>query len=285
MNVLITGGTGFLGSRLASAWKSRGHRVAVTSSGTGVPPPGALRFRLGEPFDGRALEGIVCVVHGAHAFGGGTHVLNVEGTRALFIAARAAGVRHQVFISSASAQAAGASAYGRVKRAVEPLFLDAGETVVRPGLVLGRGGMFGRVMDRVLSSPVIPLLAGGEDLVPVVAEADFVAAMTEVLEGGLRGSWNLVSGEQVTMRRLLGTLARLAGRRRLFVPVPTAAAERLLSGMERLGIPFPVGADSVRSIAGARRAPPPASDLPRLIGAATPLEEALAAALGPRPPR
>lgn len=278
MNIAVTGASGFLGSRLVGAWRASGHRVTASVSGPGGSD-GTLAFRLGQPLAPGALAGIDVVVHGAHAFGRGMFDVNVEGTRSLFREARSAGARRQILVGSASALPDSASEYGRIKYELERFFLGEGETVVRPGLVIGAGGMFGRIIDKVLRVPVVPLLDGGRDPVPIVGIDEFVAAMTTILERDCTGLFHLHHPEPVSMRELLETLARLGGRRRLFVSLPTGLAERLLVGIENMGIPFPVGSDSLRSVRQRRGSIPGASDLPHLIGAASTLEALLAASL------
>jgi nucleoside-diphosphate-sugar epimerase len=283
VKILVTGASGFLGSTLAAGWTGDGHCVMQTAAGSAAgPPAGRLKFRLGEPFDTKALHGIEVIVHAAHAFGEGTFTANVHGTQALFEAGRAAGARRQIFIGSASAVPDAPSDYGRIKFALERFFVDQGQPVVRPGLVLGAGGMFGRVMDKVLQYPVIPMLGGSDHRVPVVGVQDFVASMTRILSSDLSGVFNLANAEAVPMRQLLEILARLSGRRRLFVEISAGLAESLLLAAERLRIPLPVSSGGVRALKQSRRAVPGESDLMRLIGTESTLEAAIAAALEER---
>jgi nucleoside-diphosphate-sugar epimerase len=112
MHFLITGATGFVGSRLATALLERGDHVRGLVRDASRAE--ALRARGIEVVEGnmtdpatlqRAVQGIECVVHTAAVVGdwpdrAETRRVNVDGTRSLMLAARAAGVRRVVHFSS-----------------------------------------------------------------------------------------------------------------------------------------------------------------------------------------
>lgn len=115
--VLVTGGAGFIGSHLADALLERGHVVRVLDNfSTGrrehLNPRAALfeadiRDRAAiEP----AFAGVDCVFHAAALPRVGlsierpaeTHLVNVDGTLNVLLAAREAGVRRVIYSSSSS---------------------------------------------------------------------------------------------------------------------------------------------------------------------------------------
>jgi nucleoside-diphosphate-sugar epimerase len=235
MKVFVTGGSGYLGSRLAAHWREKGAAVVAASR---------RDLTLGQPFHTEIFNGVDLLIHCAHDF---THdsnqaafAANVEGTRALYDAARTSGVARQIFISSYSARADALTEYGRVKYALEQFFLSKGETVVRPGVVIGYGGMFGRNMDLLLRLPLIPLLNGGVELIPVIGIRDFVTAVDEIVEGCGPGGYNIFEPELVPMEKLVRTLNRLAGHHALYFSVSTAIAMGFLAATAKLGIRIPV---------------------------------------------
>ena len=155
MNLFITGIHGFLGSAMAEHFRRRGHTVTGSARNSSE---GVVALRIGEPFDPAVFRGSDVVIHAAHDFTAGAKEKNIRGTRAWFEAA--AGAR-QVFFSSYSARPDAASEYGATKYAIEKMFLDAGQAVVRPGLVIGDGGLFAKQRAALRKTPIVPLIAGG----------------------------------------------------------------------------------------------------------------------------
>lgn len=121
MNILVTGGAGFIGSHLTEKLVEQGHRVTVLDDlSTGREENiahlrGQVRFVKGSITDRallqEVLQGVEVVFHEA-ALGSvprsvedplTTHEVNVTGTFNILLAARDAGVRRVVYAASSSA--------------------------------------------------------------------------------------------------------------------------------------------------------------------------------------
>lgn len=203
MTVLITGATGFIGSRL----RQPGDRLLVRSDDAA---PDCARGDLLDPASLRdACAGIERVFHCAgyaHAFASSdpdVHWrINFEGTRNLVNAAGEAGVKSFVFLSSVKAMAEPGeecidedwpgepdSAYGRAKRAAEDAVLEAGAkhgmhvVNLRLAMVYGRGGR-GNLerMARGIRAGWFPRLPDTGNKRSLVHVNDVVAAIRFVAE-------------------------------------------------------------------------------------------------------
>jgi uncharacterized protein YbjT (DUF2867 family) len=101
MNVLVTGGTGAVGSRVVLSLRESGHRAVVFSRHDGF----GRDWRPGDLATGEglaeAVAGMDAIVHAGSAAAELTKVkaTDVAGTRRLLAAARTAGVGHLVYIS------------------------------------------------------------------------------------------------------------------------------------------------------------------------------------------
>jgi len=126
--ILITGGTGFVGSRLAHALAHDEvpHAVLTRGRSSRARLPGNTRIVIGDMMDpagvSSALEGVDTVVHLAANLTdaddpAGGFARNVQGTRTIANAARAAGAARVLHISSAAVYRPGATS--------EPLLEDA----------------------------------------------------------------------------------------------------------------------------------------------------------------
>lgn len=276
--VFITGITGFIGRELAAELHARGYHIAgsTTKDPTALNKnkkeiPGAdhiHRIILNKPFDPECFKDVEVVIHGAYTTGPGALVDNVEGTRLLQEAAARAGVKRQLLISSFSAVSSASSDYARAKRALEKSFSGEGSTIVRPGLVIGQGGLFGRMYRMLKSFPALPVLDGGRGSTPVLWIGDLKRAIAEIIERELHGEFNLFNDRNPRLIDLLKGIRAEAGFRTWLVPVPTAPIEVTLKAAEALGARLPVTSENVKGYKANQNAGVP-SDLSQLIGAET----------------
>ena len=173
--------------------------------------------------------------------------LNLEGVKRVFTAATVVGVPRQIFVSSYSARPDARSEYGRLKYLLETYFLERGQTIVRPGLVIGNGGLFARNMEQILHTPLIPLLNAGNDLLPVVAVEDLVTAMTTLLQRE-PGAYNLFNKRLIPMRQFVEAINRAGHHRAVYFNIPLSWAIAGLSCASKLRIRLPIDLDNLRAL-------------------------------------
>lgn len=234
MKVLVTGGNGFIGSHVAE-------RLAATP---GVElrlmlrPTSRVEFLEGveyERVDGdvrdaaslsRAVEGVKAIVHLAVLTSALNErqfmQVNAVGTETLVAAARRAGVRRFVYVSSLAAQGPNpdretlivepphpVSAYGRSKLAGEQPVLAAKEemsvAIVRPAAVYGQRDRALLPLYRMGKRGVVPVYGDGKNLLSWVhaydaADAIIAAALSEGHSGAV---YTISDGEYYTWLQLV----------------------------------------------------------------------------------
>lgn len=256
MRVLVTGGTGFLGSRLCRRLVAQGHRVRVLCRPTSdmrILEELPVERVLGDVTDRESVERAVrdqeVVFHAAADIsywgrdGERQMRVNAEGTRHVAQACRKECVRRLVHVSSVAAigiptvpaqpatedfpfnlEGAGLTYHLSKRRAEEEVTaevrrgLDA--VVVNPASIFGPYGSFYRgaeMMRKVRGSPVVPCFTGGLCAVHV---DDVIDGILAALQRGDRGERYILGGENVTFRALVERTARMLGLRRGVVPVP-----------------------------------------------------------------
>jgi len=249
VTIFITAIGGFLGSALGGGLAHRGHRVRGSIHRSQNAAGGAtVRLALDEPFDAAVFAGCDAIVHAAHDFTPGAYDVNVRGTKAWAAAAAQAGVARQLFISSPSAQERTSSEYGRVKYTLERWFLENGHLIVRPGLVIGPGGLFARQRAALLRTPIVPLIGKGDQPTFVIGVGHFVEAVSRILETGTPRETTLFYEDCPPMRTFVTAVKEAAGQRAIVVTIPPAAAIGLTRLARALHLPVPVTPDQIRTL-------------------------------------
>ena len=144
----VTGGSGFVGSHLLRAARGEGYDIRALTRGW-RPPEEGIDWIDGALDRGDSLarlcEGADAVVHIAGLINASSRTafeaVNVGGTAGMIDAARRAGVRRFVHISSLAAREPELSDYGRSKARAERLVAASGLdwTIIRPPAVYGPG--------------------------------------------------------------------------------------------------------------------------------------------------
>jgi len=163
--VLVTGATGFVGSRLVPELVDRGFRVKAmtrhpeTYDGPGEPVGGDVSDpgSLGEPLDG--VDVAVYLVHSLDD--DDFERKDAEAARAFGLAAAASGTRQIVYLGGLGKDGAELSAHLRSRREVERLLGESGVpvTVLRAAIVVGAGGIsweMTRQLVKNLPAMVVP---------------------------------------------------------------------------------------------------------------------------------
>jgi dihydroflavonol-4-reductase len=287
MTFLVTGGCGFIGSKIVKALHRCGHAVRAF-------------YRSGD--DQRLLEGLrVERIHGdicdvdslalaASGCEGVFHTvgnmsfrkkdrplqrrINVEGVRSVVEACRRSGVRRLVHTSTVNAcgipHPPGALGdeetpfnwekrgffYAITKHEGERIVLAANGrslevVVVNPGTVFGAGDIHcnaGGYIRAVQKMPVLFYPGGGANCVHVDAVVEgHLAAFFK----GRPGQRYILGGENLSYREIFATIASVLRRPRLLLPMPYPAAMAstalLASGASIAGFSFRLSPESVRA--------------------------------------
>ncbi|KQN90903.1 hypothetical protein ASE95_11460 [Sphingomonas sp. Leaf231] len=207
--VLVTGAGGFVGRRVVAALQAAGVPVAA---GHRRPPPGGLALDVLDPAAlAAAMPGVDTVVHTAVGGPRDTRVI-VDGTRETLAAARAAGVRRFVHLSSVAVYGAARGrvdedaatdhphgAYGAAKIVAETTCRAAADdmavAILRPTLIYGPGSAAWTTLylDRLQDGnwPVLGAAGRGDaNLVHVDDLAGFITHLA-VNDAPLAGTFNV----------------------------------------------------------------------------------------------
>jgi nucleoside-diphosphate-sugar epimerase len=173
----------------------------------------------------------------------------VAGSLRLLEAATATGAR-VIFISTISAFPGARSAYGKAKLQVEQAVLEAGGIVLRLGLVMGDGGMFGSLRQTVAKGKIVPMIGSGKAAQYLLAEETLIEAVRAALTGRFDAEHapiTLANPTPVPFRDMVQRLAQEAGRKVILVPVPWQLLYAAFRTAEGLGLKLGFKSDSIVS--------------------------------------
>ena len=247
MRVAITGAGGFLGTALSERLLAAGLDVLALCRRPPARPGGQWQaYDLAGPVPGAVADADV-IVHAAFAMGASSlelERLNCEAAQRLCDTARRH-QRHLVFISSMSAHAAAASSYGRAKWQIEQTLDDTRDAIVRPGLIIGPGGLYARMSATLRRAPVVPVFYGGTQPVQPIGLDDLTRGLEQIVGQKLAGTFNLGAPAPITIRELYLRMLAAARLRRPMLPLPGDLTAGMLRLTERLGLSLPLTAENL----------------------------------------
>ena len=238
MNLLVLGGTIFLGRHVVEAALARGHAVTLLNRGR----HGAALFpqverlvgdRDGDmsALDGRRFDGVIdCSGYTPRQVARSAAALGERAGHTVFVSTISAyaGFAPDVVYDETAPLAAGFEGYGALKARAEEALLAAGPdraTIVRPGLIVGPHDPTGRFTywpRRVARGGEVLAPGRPERPVQFIDARDLAAWCVTLAETRTAGAFNAV-GPRLAMRELLADCQAVAGGDARFTWMPDAA--------------------------------------------------------------
>lgn len=250
MKVLVTGATGFTGSRVVPLLLDSGYEVRCFVRET------SDRSQLGTltvewvTGDLSGNEALTSALHGIDA------LVNIASlgfghAESILRSAKEAGVRRGIFISTTAIftqlNADSKSARLAAEEAIQASGLDY--TILRPTMIYGspRDRNMWRLIRLLRFSPIIPIFGDGESLqqpvfVDDVAQAVLLALGTDVTIGK---SYNIAGKDPLTYNQVIDTVASALGKRVWKLHLPYMPIVNFLQFTERIRLRLPIKAEQV----------------------------------------
>ncbi|MEF8814335.1 MAG: complex I NDUFA9 subunit family protein [Halovenus sp.] len=262
MNILVAGGTGFIGQSLCDALHEAGHDVTALARSPGGEVPEGVDTAVGDvtaydsiegAFEGRdAVYNLVALSPLFEPSGGNEMHDRVHrrGTKHCVDAAEKHGVSRFVQLSALGADPDGSTHYLRAKGRAEEIVRESSLdwTIFRPSVVFGDGSEFLSFTRKLTPPGIAPLPGGGETRFQPIYVEDFVGMLVEALEPEHVGETYEIGGpETLTLAEVAKLARRAQGQSVRVVPVPMAIAG---VGLKLGGLVpgFPMGGDQYRSL-------------------------------------
>ena len=264
MNILITGGTGFVGRHIVDQLINEHDLAVLQREGRDASLPDGVRIIPGDVTDAGSLEGklagfdavihLVAVIeeHGDATF---DRVIR-QGTENILAAAQRAGVPRFIHMSALGAQDNPAYPYHQAKwRAEQAVRSSAFDwTIFRPSVIFGKGDGFITVLAGVVRQfPITPIAGSGAAKFQPVQVDDvagcFVRAVNdpETTSGQV---YELGGARQYSYEEMIDIIARheRVKRSKVHIPLPLMKAVVTLSAPLPKAIRPPVTAEELKML-------------------------------------
>lgn len=235
--ILVTGGTGFIGRHLVTRLMAENLPVRLLLTENRArhlpwenPPEVVVGSILDEEALFRAVTGVHVIIHLENAQWWGRRRdlerVELQGTRSLVTAARAARVGRIISITHLGSASASAYALMRYKGLVEETIRTSGlaYTIIRSGIVFGEEDAFiNHIAMQLRATPFVFLMPGrGEVVLHPIYIDDLVSAVVGCLNAidTVDNVIEIGGPEYITLEDLIRTVMRVSGVSRTVMGVP-----------------------------------------------------------------
>lgn len=269
MNVLVVGGTGFVGSNLCRELDERGHEVtALSRNPHDAELPTGVTRKSGDVTDYESIEGafeekdaVVFLPALTPLFkpDGGNEMherVHLDGTKNAVRAAEAHGVERFLQMSALAADPNAPTHYLRAKGKAEDVVKSSelDWVIFRPSIIFGEGDEFVYFTKRLKQIfapgvPLYPLPGGGEKaFFQLIWIEDLVPMMADALEGDehVGETYEIGGPEKLSLKEATELVYESEGKSITIVPLPMPLAKIGLPVLGALG--FPMGADQYEGL-------------------------------------
>ena len=137
------------------------------------------------------------------------------------------------------------SYYGQNKMLLEDLFKNVNHLILRPGLVIGDGGLYKTIAGIMSKSKFIPMIGGGNQPVHTVHIDDLAKIIQTGFEKDISGVYPVGEPVAITMKEFYNAVSAGLGKRNIFVPFPYWCANLLIFASSMVGLKIPITKENI----------------------------------------
>ncbi|MCE5228760.1 NAD(P)H-binding protein [bacterium] len=229
---VVTGAFGYSGRRIARVLLERGSRVRTLTNSPNRHNPFGDRVEV-HPFNFENIAALRKSLEGAAVLyntywvrfnhGDFTHAQAVKNTRALFAAAREAGVERVVHVSITNPSLRSGLEYFRGKAELEKALEDSGisHAILRPAVLFGGEDiLINNIAWALRQLPIFGVFGDGQYKIQPIHVEDFARLAVELGEARDSRVVNAIGPETFTFRGLVEAIAKIINVRRPIISVP-----------------------------------------------------------------
>lgn len=249
--IIITGANGFIGSELVKHFSSKGWKVIALVHHLPKDKIEGVNYKeydLSLSPDEQLFVDADYLIHGAyikHDSHPDSYELNIQGAKNILSLSRKYNLKKNIFLSSISSREDALSNYGKQKFAIEKLFNTDKDIVIRPGLVIGNGGLVKEMTEFIKRKGVVPLIGGGKQPIQTVAVDDLISFIDKALTNEFTGTITIAEQNSITYKEFYKALSNQINAKPVFIPMPFFIAEMILFVAKIIGMKLPVTGENL----------------------------------------
>ncbi|TGL80366.1 NAD-dependent epimerase/dehydratase family protein [Leptospira yasudae] len=258
--ILISGASGFIGSNLCNHLSRKGFQIiALVRNPDNYKKTANIVYKklvLPDIIDSTIFnDDISWFIHAAYdtRFKNyqSSYEINILGTLTLFKKIREQSTARILFISSMSAHDSARSFYGKSKYEIEKLLDLSKDSVIKPGFVIGPGGIFQRLTKAIYLSPIIPVFYSNR-IIQTVYIQDLINAIDCIVENRRSGIFLISEKFGLSVLDFYKAIAKKMNLKRIFLPLPGNLTLLLIRFCELIHIPLPFSSENLLGLKALR---------------------------------
>lgn len=253
MKIFVTGATGFTGSYTVPLLLEKGwevHCLYRESSDRSVLPQPEIHWHLGNLDDPgkltECMQGCDTLVNIAS--------LGFGHAKTIIESAKSSGIQRAIFISTTAVFTKLNSKSKSTRLAAEAAIQnsDLAYTILRPTMIYGntRDRNMIRLVKWIQRLPFLPIFGKGDFLQQPVFVKDVARAIVQCLEQPKTTgkSYNIAGKAALTYNEVVETISQKLNRKIIKIYIPDRLVVKVLRGLEKIKIPFPIKAEQVKRL-------------------------------------
>lgn len=257
--VAITGSSGFIGQHLCKYFAECGwHVIALQRSKHRFSHPRitVVQYTIEDELPS-AVNAANYIIHAAYIKAQDDRDAfkkNVSAAKRLLKWTEAEVSRKIIFLSSLSALEDANSVYGQQKFQIEQLFIST-HVVIKPGLVIGNGGLFGEMKKYLMTKNTVPVFGNAMQPLQSIHVHDLCKFIELVINKNRPGVFVAAEEDPVPYITFYSEIGRLLNKKIRFVQVPFWFIKWVITVATLFRIKLPITLDSVKGLQQMRHIP------------------------------
>jgi nucleoside-diphosphate-sugar epimerase len=248
--IVISGASGFIGSALVQSFIDAGHEVVGLVRNPEKMPSNQVKY-VTYSFEKEIVPEVFMsgdvFIHCAYSSDSTTTDKSILSTQRLIQQAKNKGNVQCLFISSIAATSSSGSKYAYEKKTLEAAFQSNIDIILRPGLVIGKGGLFYKTFLFMKQKGILPIFGKGKQLVHYIALQDLLAIIHYLIVHQKAGIYYAVNGNPLTYIDFYSQVGKHTDRKVRMIHLPFWIVKFAVSTFGKI-IQLPITTDSIKGL-------------------------------------